>query len=765
MERLHLTAGHWGVQEVEHVDGRVELRPYRHDPEPSPIGRALADLVESPLRVQRPSVRRGFLDGTSRGPTDRRGREPFVEVSWEQASELVAREWDRVLRTRGPQARYAGSYGWASAGRFHHAPSQLRRFAALAGGYTGHLNTYSFAAAEVLLPHVIGTFVTLQQQHTTWPTLARNCDLIVSFGGIPLRNTQIESGGVSRHTARAGLLACREAGVELVVISPVRDDAPGWYGATWLPARPGTDLAVMLGLAHVLYTEGLHDEDFLDRYCVGFERFVPYLTGLSDGCPKTPEWASAISGLEAESIRALAHKMAAGATMLNVAWALQRAHHGEQPFWMIIVLAAMLGQIGTVGGGFGLGYGAVNRLGNTGRPFLVPGVPIPANPARSAIPVARIADLLLQPGETIPYDGRSITFPEIDLVHWAGGNPFHHHQDLNRLRRAWGRPSTVIVHEQFWTATARHADIVLPATTTLERDDIANAALDPTVVAMKQAMEPVADARDDHTILVGIADRLGFSSEMTDRRDATGWLRELWHRARKLAGSSGIAIPDFDEFWEAGRFEVPGRDDEQVLLSAFREDPERNPLRNPIRAHPDPLSGVGRSLLRGLPGCADMARAPGVARCVARRAVPASSRLQPACEPVAQSARSRRAELGDQGGPARAGQDQPRDAHARQICDGDVVRLFNDRGHCLAGAVVSDQVMAGVVQLSTGAWYDPDPDDPAGPERHGNPNVLTLDIATSSLAQGPSANTCLVEMERWEGEVPDVTVHRPPELC
>src|SRR5207237_8032967 len=119
------------------------------------------------------------------------------------------------------------------------------------------------------------------------------------------------------------------------------------------------------------------------------------------------------------------------------------------------------------------------------------------NPVRTFIPVARIADLLLSPGQEYDYDGGRLTYPDIRLVYWAGGNPFHHHQDLNRLRRAFARPDTIVVHEPYWTATARHADVVLPTTVTLERDDVGCGRNDGYVIAMPRALEPCGQRRDD----------------------------------------------------------------------------------------------------------------------------------------------------------------------------------------------------------------------------------------------------------------------------
>ena len=88
------------------------------------------------------------------------------------------------------------------------------------------------------------------------------------------------------------------------------------------------------------------------------------------------------------------------------------------------------------------------------------------------MPVARVADALLEPGKTIDFDGVKVTYPEVHLVFWTGGNPFTHHPDTNRLARAFKKPDTVIVSDINWTATARHADIVLPACTNFEMGDI-----------------------------------------------------------------------------------------------------------------------------------------------------------------------------------------------------------------------------------------------------------------------------------------------------
>jgi biotin/methionine sulfoxide reductase len=105
----------------------------------------------------------------------------------------------------------------------------------------------------------------------------------------------------------------------------------------------------------------------------------------------------------------------------------------------------------------------------------------------------------------------------------------------------------------------------------------------------------------------------------------------------------------------------------------------------------------------------------------------------------------------------------PTDADERGIQAGNVVRVFNDRGACLVGVEISDQVRPRVVQLSTGAWFDPlDPEDDAVLCVHGNPNVLTRDVGTSKLAQGCTGQLALVQVEKWAGDLPPIRAYDPP---
>jgi biotin/methionine sulfoxide reductase len=208
---LPLTSAHWGTYRVETRGGRVQaMHGFEHDKDVSIIGQGLIDTQDDELRIRTPMIRQSWLANGRGSNTSARGSDPFVPVSWEEAEKLVADEIDYVRKTHGNNAIFAGSYGWASAGRIHHAQSQIHRFLNCVGGYTKSLNTYSFAAAEVLIPHVIGDFWGLLGDTTSWDSIIENTDLMVAFGGIPLKTVRLRP-GVSVNTRSATIASVRRS--------------------------------------------------------------------------------------------------------------------------------------------------------------------------------------------------------------------------------------------------------------------------------------------------------------------------------------------------------------------------------------------------------------------------------------------------------------------------------------------------------------------------------------------------------------------------
>ncbi|MEW5420800.1 molybdopterin-dependent oxidoreductase [Amorphus sp. 3PC139-8] len=761
MGGIRYSAAHWGVYEIEGGPGEPRLVPMREDPDASPIGLHQLAPELAAVRVARPAVRKSWLDYGPGARPELRGKEPFVELDWDEATKLVADDLTRVRSAHGNAAIFGGSYGWASAGRFHHAQSQIHRFLNCIGGYVAHRDSYSLAAARVILPHVVGSMDELMKAHTSWDVLADHCELFVSFGGVPAKNAQISQAGAGRHRLQGALRRMAEAGCEFVNISPVASGLNTGGPVEWLPIRPGSDTALMLALAHDIHARGRHDRDFLARYCTGWETFEAYLTGATDGQAKSADWAAPLTGLPAEQIRDLARRMSEKRTMINAAWSLQRADHGEQPFWMLITLAAMLGQIGLPGGGFGVGYGCENSIGSAHARLSGPSLPQGRNPVDAFIPVARIADMLENPGAPFTYNGGHYRYPDIRLIYWAGGNPFHHHQDLGRLERAWRKPETIVVHEPFWTPTARRADIVLPVTMPTEREDISYATLEGYLIASRPVSAPSGMALDDYEIFRRIAVHMGVEAAFSEGRDTEAWLRHLYEGMRRKWSAAGVSVADFDTFREVGRIDLSAHDElGRICLGAFRADPVAAPLPTPsgrIEIASDTIAGFGLADCPGHPVWQPPIEWLG-ADAAARYPLHLISD-QPARRLHSQLDASPHSRAGKISGREPITM-HPADAAERGLADGEVVEVVNDRGCCLAGLRLSDQMMRGVVRLATGAWFDPDP--VSGRERHGNPNVLTADRPASSLSQGCSAQSCLVEVRRPSAPVtPPQAFDRP----
>ncbi|GIT85994.1 dimethylsulfoxide reductase [Roseobacter sp. OBYS 0001] len=737
----------------------VAVDGHDRDPAASQINSNIAGSLHGKARVLRPAIRKSWLAGTPGAVA--RGRDIFVEVSWDVALDAVAKELTRVRKMHGNTSIFAGSYGWSSAGRFHHAQSQLKRFLNTQGGFVRSEGNYSYNAALGLMPHIVGPFRDHVAQATRWSVIAEHSDLVVMFGGMALRNTQVSDGGVGKHRMSDNLDTCVKAGVQFVNISPLRSDAADVLQADWMPALPGTDTALMMGLAHTLLVEDLCDAGFLATYTVGFDAIKAYLLGEAEGQPKDAAWAADLTGLDADVVRALARRMAAGRTMINVAAGVQRADFGEQPMWMAVTLAAMLGQIGLPGGGYTVGYGVNANIGNIERPFRWGTLAQGKNPVEDFIPVAMISEMLLNPKGAYQYQGETRTLPDARLVWWAGGNPFHHHQDLNRLHDAFQTPETIIVNEMNWTATARHADIVLPVAAPQERTDFGAGKSDNALMPMPRLVPPPGDARVEYDIYADLATRLGHAEAFTEGKTSDDWLRDIWQTTRKRAEGSDVMLPDWDAFIEGDVIDLPDPSPDQVFLSSFRADPVAAALPTPsgkIELFSDTIAGFDLADCAGHPAWyapRDRARDVDGAFPLAMLSGQPKTRLHSQLDNGAYSLSHKI-----------AGREpvmiHPDDAQARGINDGDVVEVFNQRGRCLAGAKVTDEVMPGCIFLWTGAWFDPDFDAPQNRDRHGNPNVLTHDVRTSSLTQSPAAHSAMVEVRPFDGPVPAITVHNSP---
>ncbi len=385
------------------------------------------------------------------------------------------------------------------------------------------------------------------------------------------------------------------------------------------------------------------------------------------------------------------------------------------------------------------------------------GIDAGENAVKEQVPYAHgLNDMLLNPGATVNYNGEKITYPDIRLIYWAGGNPFTHQMDRNKQIKAWQRPETIIVNEPFWSNT------------TFERNDVVSASeySGRFVVAMPQLIESQYESTSDFDIFTGISERLGFKDKFTAGKTEMQWVESIYDEAVSGAKKLGIDMPAFGDFWKGdGYFEFPVPDEAKkyTRFSDYRADPIANALGTPsgkIEIYSLEIEKFGYDDCPPHPTWMEPAEwlgSPETGKHPLHIISP-----HPKYRLHSQMDNTWLRDTYEV-----AGREplwiNPADAKSRGIVDGDVVRVFNDRGALLAGAILTDRIRQGVVMLQEGAWYDPDKPGEAGALcKHGNINLVTMDKGTSKLAQGNVANTALVEVEKLKGAAPAVTAFDVP---
>lgn len=736
------------------------------------------DQVHTKARVKYPMVRKGFLANPS-APQGVRGDDEFVRVSWDEAYKLIHEQHMRIRQNNTPDAVFAGSYGWRSSGVLHKAQTLLQRYMGMAGGYSGHTGDYSTGAAQVIMPHVVGSIEVYEQQ-TTHPMVLEHSDVVVLWGLNPMNTLKISWSS----TDGSGLEffhQLKKSGKTVIAIDPMRSETIEFFGdnVQWVAPHPMTDVAMMLGIAHSLVKKGLHDKAFLDKYTAGYDRFEAYLMGKEDGVEKTVEWAEKICGVSAKQLEMLAEIFSSNRTMLMAGWGIQRQQYGEQRHWMLVTLAAMLGQIGLPGGGFGFSY----HYSNGGNPSRDAGV-LPAMSASlgatagsdergwsasskvlNSFPVARIVEALENPGKTYQHNGHDRVFPDIKMIWWAGGGNFTHHQDTNRLIKAWQKPELVVISEIYWTAAAKHADVVLPITTSFERNDLTMTGdySNQHLVPMKQVVEPQGEARNDFDVFADMAELLapGGRNAYTEGKTEMEWLYQFYKAAQQGGRAARVAMPNFSKFWEDNQLiEMKWNESNAkfVRYADYRKDPVMNPLGTPsgkIEIFSKIIEGFKLQDCPAHPTWLEPTEYTGNAQV---------DELQLMTSHAAHRLHSQFNYAKIREEYAIADREpiwiHPNDAKVRGIKTGDLVRAYNKRGQVLVGALVTDAIKPRSVCVHEGGW--PDLDKETGLCKNGGANVLTLDIPSSRLANGCAANSSLVRIEKYTGVAPELTAFNPP---
>jgi len=728
-------------------------------------------VADPPLRActrGRAYLRRQYHPDRLRWPLKRvgkRGEGQFKRIGWGEALDLLAGEIRRVKETYGNGALFV-PYGTGSYNQTNGSQT-ARRLLNLYGGCLGIWNSYSWGAINVATPTVYGTLETGNQRQD-W----LNSKYILMWSWNP---AEMRDGTNSDWFIKLA----RERGARVVCVDPRMSMSAAALADEWVPIRPGTDVAMMSAMAYVMITEDLHDDAFVRTHCVGFddaqmpagcedaESYSDYVLGLRDGVPRTPEWAEAITGVPRETIARIAREYATTKpAMLYQGYGMQRRAYGEQAVRAACTLAAITGNVGIPGGW----AGGLALQAPDGGPFWNL-FPVGDNPVGAAIPVFLWTEAVLRGrelgagdgvvfGGSVP-DGRTVRDTggvdgdvvvdrdrrlnsDIKLIWAVASNALvNQHANINRTAKILADESQVefiAVQDNFLTPTARFADLVLPACTQFETWGLEDGwKYGDEVLLMPPLVEPLAETRSDYAICAGVAERLGIGDAYTEGRDERGWVEWVLERYRATRFPD---LPPLDEL-EAANVGVHTRRVEKpaVAFVDFRADPEAHPLPTPsgkIEIFSKQLHDMANAEIPAVPKYLQEWESPFGAE-AAKYPLQAIGHHYMARVHSTHDNNDWLAEAF----PQRAFVNEL-DARERGIVDGDVVRVFNDRGATVLPCRVTNRIMPGVVDIPQGAWWSP---DASGVDRRGSVNVLTSERWTP-LAKGTAQHTIMVEVAK-----------------
>ncbi|MGG7074220.1 molybdopterin-dependent oxidoreductase [Campylobacter sp. 9BO] len=755
----------------------VSVSDFEGDKFPNTMNYSLPDAIQNENRVLYPMVRKSYLKAGKPSKNELRGKDEFVRVSWDVALDLAAHALKENFDKYGAEAIYGECYWWGGSGKVSWGRTVAHRMLKVLGGYVEESGDYSTGAGLVIMPHVLGSS-SVYDMATKWEAVIKNAKNVVFWATDPIVTNQISSVPPT-HDGYIGMQELKKSGIKTYSVNVMVNDTARYFGSQNLIINPNTDTALIIAMCHYLFTNDLYDAEFIKKYTVGFNKFKDYFLGTTDKVVKDINWASKICGISADEIVKFTTTIAKEPTTVLIGRALQRADHGEQPFWALVVLNAMLGHIGKEGLGFefSLGYGADGALDKIA-PVLkgistridskyedVDGAPWKTT-KNITIPSSRSIEALEHPGKEIDYDGVKIKLPHMRVAYLASGSIFTRHQDVNNIVKQWRKFDTVITAEPYWTSTAKLSDIVLPVAIEVERDDINQTG--PTgeyIVAHKALIEPMGESKSDFWICEQICKRWGRGEVFSEGKSELEWSKEFYADAAEQAKNLGYKMPSFEEFRERGfvRFDKDNNETRfYTRLAAFRENPNKNRLGTPsgkIEIYSPTIAKMGYDDCPAHPTWIEPKEWLGNAKKYPIHIVSPHSRYRLHSQ-LNNSIIRNFAEV--------SGREpvlmHPNDAKARGLNSGDIVRVFNDRGEILAGVLVTDLVKESVAIVCEGAWYDPEVWGEKSLCQHGCVNVLTFDKGTSKLAQSNSAHTVLAQIEKFKGQIKPITAFSKPKI-
>ncbi|WP_413740394.1 dimethylsulfoxide reductase subunit A [Sodalis sp. RH14] len=707
-------------------------------------GRSMRRRVYNPDRLKYPMLRIG-----------QRGEGKFKRISWDEAFGLISANLKRIIKDYGNEAIYlnygTGTLGGTMTRSWPPGKTLIARLMNCCGGYLNHYGDYSSAQIAAGLNYTYGGWA-----EGNSPTDIVNSKLVVMFGNNP-GETRMSGGGVTYLLEQAR----EQSNTRMVVIDPRYTDTAAGREDEWLPIRPGTDAALASALAYVLISENLVDQPFLDKYCVGYdEKTLPagapanghykaYILGQGqDGTAKTPAWGAAITGIPAARIIQLAREIgSAKPAYICQGWGPQRHANGETTTRAIAMLAILTGNVGISGGNSGA------REGSYEIPFVR--MPTLENPVKTSISMFLWTDAIVRATEmTATRDGvrgkDKLDVPIKFIWNYAGNCLINQHSDINRthdILQDDKKCEMIVVIDNHMTSSAQYADLVLPDCTASEQMDFC---LDASsgdmgyVIFASQAIKPRFECKNIYDMTSEIARRMGVEQQFTEGRTQEEWLRYLYQQSRLAVP----ALPEFEQLQAQGIFKQRDPDGHFVAYKAFRADPAANPLTTPsgkIEIYSAALATLAATwqLSPGdeinplpvySPGFENYDDALNKKYPLQLTGFHYKARTHSTYGNIAILKAANPQEIWI----------NPLDAQARGIKDGDIIRIFNDRGEVRINARVTPRMMPGVVGLGEGAWYAPDGNRI---DHAGSINVLTTQ-RPSPLAKGNPSHTNLVEVVR-----------------
>jgi len=666
-------------------------------------GRSIRRRINHPDRLNYPMKRVG-----------KRGEGKFERISWQEALDTIAGNLQRVVKDYGNEAVYINYSSGIVGGNMTRSSPSASPVTRLMNCYGGSLNqygTYSTAQIACAMPYTYGS----NEGNST--SDIENSKLVVMFGNNPAE-TRMSGGGITWYLEQAR----ERSNARMIVIDPRYTDTAAGREDEWIPIRPGTDAALVAGIAWVLINENLVDQPFLDKYCVGYdEKTLPagappnghykaYILGHGeDATAKTPQWASRITGIPVDRIIKLAREI--GTTRpacICQGWGPQRQANGELASRAIAMLPILTGNVGINGGNSGARESTYT--------LTIERLPVLVNPVKTAISCFSWTDAIARgPEMTALRDGvrgkDKLDVPIKFIWNYAGNTLVNQHSDINKtheILKDEKKCEMIVVIENFMTSSAKYADILLPDLMTVEQEDIIPndyAGNMGYLIFIQPATPAKFERKPIYWILSEVAKRLGddIYQRFTEGRTQEQWLQYLY--AKMLARDP--ALPSYDALKAMGIYKRKDPDGHFVAYRDFRADPLAHPLKTPsgkIEIYSSQLADIAARWQLQTDETIDPL--PIYASTFEGWDDPLRDQFPLQLFGFHYKARTHSSYGNVDVLQAACRQEvwiNPLDAGKRGIKNGDLVRVFNPRGELHIPAKVTPRIMPGVAAMGQGA--------------------------------------------------------------